>query len=89
MEAEFRRVEVVVSAQAYRDQRCFRVHGEEEREITAGHLHGGRVCVCVCVWMEISFLLRGGRVYASRVYKRKRREIPSLSAHLKLRSREK
>lgn len=86
MEAEFRRVEVVVSAQAYRDQRCFRVHGEEEREITGGPFAWR---VCVCVWMEISFLLRGGRVYASRVYKRKRREIPSLSAHLKLRSREK
>lgn len=87
MEAEFRRVEVVVSAQAYRDQRCFRVHGEEERSRRAICMEGG--CVCVCVWMEISFLLRGGRVYASRVYKRKRREIPSLSAHLKLRSREK
>lgn len=53
MEAEFRRVEVVVSAQAYRDQRCFRVHGEEEREITAGHLHGGCVCVCVCGWKSV------------------------------------
>lgn len=54
MEAEFRRVEVVVSAQAYRDQRCFRVHGEEEREITGGPFAWREgVCVCVCGWKSV------------------------------------